>query len=1135
MKYRLGLDMGATSLGWAVYDIDTERLIDTGVRIFDDGREDKSKASLCVKRRQARSSRRLTNRRHMKMQELLRILTGLNLFPEIKEEKERLKCQNPYFLRKKALDEKLEPYELGRVFLHLAKRKGFLSNRKDDREEGGKLKKGYEDLQNAMKDANARTYGEFLYECRKKGEKIRISLFDNDGKFSGGLFPFREIYKEEFEKIWNAQKVFQPQILTNENKKLIKNAIFFQRPLKEPELGECEFEPGEKRIPQAHPLFQEFRIWQNIINLRFWSENDSTYKALEPEQNETLAQMLMNPVDLKPNQQGVVTYDKIKKALKLDKDGTFNYESGGSGSKDTEKGILVNTTQNAINNSQYFKSYWNSFSAEQKGKIINVITRPRTYIDMPETKISVEDEDKMILEYLCSEFQISREAAHEFLYDIPLEDGFGSLSEKAIKKILPCIKQGMPYADACKEAGYDQSGIKYDHLQKLPYYGKLLSGYCLGKKDNPQNDEERYGRINNATVHVALNQVRYLVNEVIDSYGQPYDIAVEYARDLPAGTKERSRMSKTRDSNEKENQRIRKELTDKLGIQNIMKEDILKYKIWERLAKNPKDRRCPFSGDPIGIKDLLNGQKFQIEHLIPFSRSFDDSIDNKVIASVAANRYKGNRTPYEAFGASPDGYNWKAIVKRAKNLSPAQQWRFSKDAMQQFKDNTGPIARSLNDTRYMTRLLQEYLLPIVREDGKKRVMSVVGPLTSKVREAWGLNTYKNKDDEEAYRAFHNHHAIDAFVVSALERSEIENVNRDIKTVYEQVGQKFRGELYKLRDKNTPKEEIKDLKKKIKDFKTERVNAIINQYVSLPRNVTVPEVLRKVAAINISHKASQKNIHEPNSTIGQLHEDSAYGLQRFSDDVSLKAVFKFMDKEIEKDITDYIPMFYSTEDKKAYYDAYKEWFKQCGKSKTMVAASEAEKELKRQQEKREKDAVLTLRGTAKKAFKWFVGGNNFCAEIYEINPNNKISGVPTNDRGKWCTEVVSNYNATVRHSRGEDIAYWHYKYPNARRVMTLRRNDMAMAEFTREQAFTTNFPKGLQEYVREKFNAAPEAEKISVLMRVKKMGNNGICFTPHDIAKKEADTKSFIASASALQRYNVHKVYVTPTGRIRHAE
>jgi len=226
MKYRLGLDMGATSLGWAVYDIDTQRLIDTGVRIFDDGREDKSKASLCVKRRQARSSRRLTNRRHMKMQELLRILTGLNLFPEIKEEKERLKCQNPYFLRKKALDEQLEPYELGRVFLHLAKRKGFLSNRKDDREEGGKLKKGYEDLRNAMKDANARTYGEFLYERRKKGEKIRISLFDNEGKFSGGLFPFREVYKEEFEKIWSAQKVFQPQILTNENKELIKNAIF---------------------------------------------------------------------------------------------------------------------------------------------------------------------------------------------------------------------------------------------------------------------------------------------------------------------------------------------------------------------------------------------------------------------------------------------------------------------------------------------------------------------------------------------------------------------------------------------------------------------------------------------------------------------------------------------------------------------------------------------------------------------------------------------------------------------------------------------------------------------------------------------------------------------------------------------
>ena len=830
MRYKLGLDMGATSIGWSVFDIDNNKLIDIGVRIFDDGREDKSKASLCVKRREARSARRLTNRKHIKTDTLLKTLTDLGLFPEDKDQKEALKGLNPYELRTKALDEQLELYHLGRAILHLAKRKGFRSNRKDNKEEGGKLLKGYQELKDALAESGARTYGEFLYKkhINNPDEAIRLkNRFDEKGNFRGGLFPFREIYQKELRAIFAKQKEYYPNILTPENQEILENIIFFQRPLKEQEEGYCIFEPNEKRIPKAHPLFQEFRIWQNILNLKFAEEISPKYDTLGKDKIIKLVDLLKNPGEIAPTEKGVLAYSKIKKALGLDKNGLFNFEMKNSIKTELEKGLLVDKTQFAISKSKHFLHFWNNFSEEQKMDIINVISRPRNYIDFPKGAISIDKEDRIIIDYLCKTFAISEDAAKELIWEINLEDDYSSLSEKAIRKILPKMKEKAireispkmkdQYPDACKEAGYHHSVKEYKHLSKLPYYGEILSQSCLGKKANYTSPEEQYGKINNATVHVALNQLRYLVNELIDLHGQPSDIAIEYARDLKASQKERKKMMDTRDKNERENQQILKELNSKIGQHNYTKRDILKYKIWKNMGipkGGEKDwvRECPYSGDIISVEDLMNGVNFQIEHIIPFSRSFDDSINNKIISSVASNRYKKERTPFEAFGESKDGYDWNAIQRRAKKLNEEQQWRFSPDAMKQFTENAGPIARSINDTRYMTRLLQSYLLPIVKEDEYQTIQSVVGTLTAMIRRAWGLNRYKNKEDEENYRSLHYHHAIDAFVLSAINRGQIAATVNPIKNIYNEISNEFKDKLSKLKDQILQKKRRKISKK-----------------------------------------------------------------------------------------------------------------------------------------------------------------------------------------------------------------------------------------------------------------------------------------------------------------------------------
>ena len=166
------------------------------------------------------------------------------------------------------------------------------------------------------------------------------------------------------------------------------------------------------------------------------------------------------------------------------------------------------------------------------------------------------------------------------------------------------------------------------------------------KKSCVQDKDGNY-RITNISVHVALNQLRLVVNELIKKYGNPDFVAVEIARDLKMGTEELAKANKQQTKNKNENDRIAEEIR-KLGIQKPSREDILKYKLWEMLSKDPLQRRCVYSGRQIAVDDLFNGT-VEIEHILPFARTFDDSIFNKTLSYKGANDYKGNRTPYEAF------------------------------------------------------------------------------------------------------------------------------------------------------------------------------------------------------------------------------------------------------------------------------------------------------------------------------------------------------------------------------------------------------------------------------------------------------------------------------------------------------
>ena len=202
-------------------------------------------------------------------------------------------------------------------------------------------------------------------------------------------------------------------------------------------------------------------------------------------------------------------------------------------------------------------------------------------------------------------------------------------------------------------------------------------------------------------------------------------------------------------------------------------ENRLRLLLWHELSEDPNGRCCPFSGTMIGITDLFNDST-EIEHLIPFSRSLDDSRANKIICTREANRFKGNRTPFEAFEHSPAGYDWSEIAARAEALPSSKSWRFKPDAWEIWRQGADGdfTSRHLNDTRYIGRLTREYFEAICHID---KIDVVTGRLTSLLRRHWGLNSVLDDGSDRKNRDDHRHHAVDAIVVGMTSRSTLQKI------------------------------------------------------------------------------------------------------------------------------------------------------------------------------------------------------------------------------------------------------------------------------------------------------------------------------------------------------------------------
>ena len=329
-KYRLGLDMGTNSIGWAAINLDENGkpcgVLDMGVRIFPDGRNSTDKTSNAVERRLARGQRRRRDRYLGRREKLISALVAYGLMPKDENERKNIANDNrldPYELRARALDldRRLKPFELGRAIFHLDQRRGFKSNRKasGDDDEDKKTRGDISELSRRMEESGARTLGEYLARRRKKGKSARA-------RPNMGLYPDRAMYEEELDKIQAAQ---QPdQDLNAEQWDNLRDIIFYQRPLIPVEPGFCLFEPEKSRAPRAMPLFQEFRMLQEVANLKVQVGTEPE-RFLDDDERERAMRRLRSGKDItlskgKDNKPANPTRD-----LGLPSNAVFNLAAGG--------------------------------------------------------------------------------------------------------------------------------------------------------------------------------------------------------------------------------------------------------------------------------------------------------------------------------------------------------------------------------------------------------------------------------------------------------------------------------------------------------------------------------------------------------------------------------------------------------------------------------------------------------------------------------------------------------------------------------------------------------------------------------------------------------------------------------------
>lgn len=776
-----------------------------------------------------------------------------------------------------------------------------------------------------------KTVGVFIYDHLLQNPKQKVN-----GKLVRTID--RKLYKDELKQILLKQKEFHSELIdeglfnkclrelykNNDDHRVflgakdiihlfLEDIIFYQRPLKSQKssISNCILESRKyknsegvemseplKASPKSHPLYQEFRLWQWISNLRIYKrEDDSDVTSVffnTPEVIEELFGFLNDRKEIKQDillryllertgLKGKLLTSEISKYR-------WNYLD------DKEKIYPCNETRASI---------LSRLDKVQKDSIFCMTPEIEEHLWHIVYSVSDKTAYEKALKTFAQNYNLDVDTFFEgFRKFPPFKNEYGSYSQKALKKLLPLMRTGKYWSWECLDSkikdriqkiinGEFDENIKIvvrekainlkkeEHFQGLPLW---LANYIVydrhseasvAEKWNSIKDLENYlnrfrqHSLRNPIVEQVITETLRVVKDIWYSYGNGAkdffnEIHIELGRDMKSTSEERKRQSNQIFENESTNLRI-KLLLAELGKdkdyenvrpyspmqQEILKiyeegvlnsdtevpEDILKisktaqpsgselqrYKLWLQ-----QGYRSPYTGKMIPLNRLFTSD-YEIEHIIPQSRYFDDSSSNKVICEAAVNKLKENMTGLEFIkkhhgtiveiggGKTVKVFEvdvYEEFVKRnyAKNRS-----KRNKLLMEDIPEKM--IERQINDTRYISKYISSILSNIVRgeknDDGvnSKNVIPVNGRITSELKKDWGLNdvwndlifsrfermdkltnssaftVYNEKFQKylptvpieyskgfQKKRIDHRHHALDALIIASATRDHVNLLN-----------------------------------------------------------------------------------------------------------------------------------------------------------------------------------------------------------------------------------------------------------------------------------------------------------------------------------------------------------------------
>jgi CRISPR-associated endonuclease Csn1 len=902
MKKILGLDLGVTSIGWALIETDESakpiHIIAKGSRIVPLSADDKDEFSQgnAISKNQKRTLRRTQRKGYDRHQLRRKSLTNGLLQKQMFDGKLfQLKPLELWGLRARGVNERIELTELGRVLYHLNQKRGYKSSRSDanldkkDTDYVAEVKGRHQEIREL-----GITIGQKFYNELEKDQYYRIKQ---------QVFP-REAYIEEFEAICKQQQKHYPQIITDDFiARLRDEIIYFQRKLKSQKnlVSFCDFEgfwtkdkagkeifTGPKVAPKSSPLFQVCKIWESINTIVIKDKRGEAFE-ITLEKKEELFNYLDNNEKL--------TSAKLFEILELKKNDFYT-------NKQIERGIQGNLAKtqilNAVKDGEFNKELLQfKLTIKPSDKEVFLVDRKTGEItNSKQFKIIDEDVDQQPLyklwhtiysiadvqecmNALVKSFGIEKPIA-EKLANIDLtKQAFGNKSAKSMRKILPYLMEGNVYSDACSYAGYNHSNsLTKDENEKR----KLLDNIPLLPKNS----------LRQPVVEKILNQMINIVNAINTSYGRPYEIRVELARELKQSKEERNETFANLNKRERENQIIRKRITEEYNLR-ATRNSVIKWRLYHEInnEESKQNAICIYCGKQFGLTDALRGDNVDVEHIIPKSLLFDDSQSNKTLSHRSCNEAKGNKTAYDFMETkSEDEFN--AYLERVNSLYKNKiigRTKRDKLLMPEAKIPKDFIERQLRQTQYIARKSKEIL-----EQVCTNVWSTSGSVTEYLRRVWGwddvlmnlqLPSYRElgltewrewetndgqKHKQEVIKNWskrddHRHHAIDALVIACTQQGFIQRINnlsskgnRD--EMYSEVGKTKKGTL------------LENYLAAQRPFNTKEVEAKASEIlISFKAGKKVATLGTRKIKKNGKKQIVQKGIIVPR---GALSEESVYG-------------------------------------------------------------------------------------------------------------------------------------------------------------------------------------------------------------------------------------------------------------------